>query len=148
MAQKVGVKKKDIDAKKPDDLGKEMLLLTERKRWGFFGLPFTFTVYTLTSKRMLIKTGLLHTREEEILLYRVKDVSLSRTLSQKMFGLGNLHIQSSDQTLPKADVVNIKNSREFKEMLSMGIERERLRLRYRATEFIDGGEDGGDDFYD
>ena len=36
----------------------------ERKRWTFFGLPFTFTTYTLTPKKLTVQTGLFTTAEE------------------------------------------------------------------------------------
>lgn len=35
----------------------------ERKRWTFFGLPFTFTTYTLTPKKLTVQTGLFTTAE-------------------------------------------------------------------------------------
>lgn len=42
----------------------------ERKRWTFFGLPFTFTTYTLTPKKLTVQTGLFTTAEDDILLFR------------------------------------------------------------------------------
>ena len=62
--------------------------LRERKRWLFFGLPFTFTTYRLTNKKLTMVSGLLTTVEEDILLYRIMDTSLRRSLFQKLFGLG------------------------------------------------------------
>lgn len=59
----------------------------ERKRWLLFGLPFTFTKYTLTNRKILINSGFFTSREDEILLYRVLDMTLSRTLIQSCSGL-------------------------------------------------------------
>ena len=70
------------------------IIQQERKRWLFFGLPFTFTKYTLTNRKLLINEGLLTSKENEILLYRVLDITLQRTLLQKMFGLGTAVVES------------------------------------------------------
>ena len=41
----------------------------ERKRWLFFGLPFTFTKYTVNERVITINTGLLNTTENDCYLY-------------------------------------------------------------------------------
>lgn len=74
--------------------------IVERRRWLFFGLPFTFTKYELTPKKLILHEGFFTSRENEILLYRVMDITLTRTLFQKLFGLGSLHVISSDKTSP------------------------------------------------
>lgn len=61
------------------------IIQQERKRWLLFGLPFTFTKYTLTNRKLLINEGLLTSKENEILLYRVLDITLQRTLYRKYF---------------------------------------------------------------
>ena len=43
------------------------ILWKDRKRI-VFGLPWTFTRYTLTEEKLLIETGLLNKREEEVRL--------------------------------------------------------------------------------
>ena len=47
----------------------------DRKRI-IFGLPWTFTKYVLTKEKLLIQTGILNTKEEEVRLYRIMDVTL------------------------------------------------------------------------
>ena len=95
----------------------EPFTLTERRRWLFSGLPFTFTTYTLTEKKLVLKTGLLTTVEDDILLYRVRDTSLRRTVWQKLFRLGSILVASSDQSRPELVIKNIRGVREFKEAL-------------------------------
>ncbi len=113
------------------------VIMEERKRWGFFGIPWTFTKYTLKPKKLLLSKGLLTSTEQEILLYRVVDISYSRTLTQKMFGLGTVTVYSHDKTTPTLEIKNIKHSREFREELSDAIERDRLRMKMRQSELID-----------
>ena len=110
--------------------------LTERKRWSFLGLPFTFTKYVLQSNKLVVDSGLFTTVEDDILLYRVMDVSLRRTLFQKMFGLGTIQVISSDKTSSNLEIRNIKHYREFKDALTERVDRERLRMRTRTSEMV------------
>lgn len=125
------------------------VLIKERKRWGFFGLPFTFTTYTITDKKLLINSGLLSSVEDEILLYRIIDLTLKKTLFQKMFGLGTIIINAQDKTTPVLEIKNIKRVRDFKETLSNQMESEKIRLRVRKGEIITDGpnfDDYDDDY--
>lgn len=125
------------------------ILMKERKRWGFFGIPWTFTVYTLTPKRLVLKEGLLKSTENEILLYRVIDIELSQTLFQKIFKLGTVTVKSKDASHPLLHIKNIKNSREFRNVLADSVEKERMRMRVRQGEVYDPeGSDLNDAFDD
>lgn len=112
------------------------ILWRARKRLTFFGLPWTFTVYRLTKDRLLIKTGFFTTKEDEVRLYRILDISLKRTLIQKMFGLGTIQCHSSDKTMGHFDIVNVKHSYDVKNLLSDLIEKERMEKRVSNREFI------------
>ncbi len=112
------------------------MIAEERKRWGFLGLPLTFTKFYLTEKKLVVYSGLLTTTEDEILLYRVLDISRKRNLFQKMFGLGTILVTSQDKTLPELEIKNIKNSDEFKNLLSEQVEAEKKRMNVRAGEYM------------
>ena len=112
------------------------ILWRARKRLTFFGLPWTFTVYRLTKDRLLIKTGFFTTKEDEVRLYRILDISLKRTLIQKMFGLGTIQCHSSDKTMGHFDIINVKHSYDVKNLLSDLIEKERMEKRVSNREFI------------
>ena len=107
-----------------------------RKRITFFALPWTFTVYRLTKDRLLIKSGFFTTKEDEVRLYRIMDISLKRTLFQKLFGLGSIQCQSSDKTRGHFEIINVKRSYEVKNLLSDFIEKERMEKRVSNREFI------------
>ncbi len=115
------------------------LIMRERKRWGFFGIPWTFTKYNLFKKKMVIQTGLFKTVENEILLYRIVDVTYSRALFQKLFKLGTIVIHARDKTTPVLVIKNIKHSRDFKDKLSEMVEQDRIRMKMRQSEFVDAG---------
>ena len=112
------------------------VLFKERKRLLFFGLPWTFTVYSFDEERFFLKSGMLNIREDEVRLYRILDLSLSRSLFQRIFGLGSIKVDSSDKTMGCFVIKNIKNSQECKEMLSKLIEEERQRKRISGREFM------------
>lgn len=112
------------------------VLWRARKRLTFFGLPWTFTVYRLTKDRLFIKQGFFTTREDEVRLYRILDISLKRTLIQKIFGLGTIQCHSSDKTMGHFDIINVKRSYDVKTLLSDLIEQERMEKRVSNREFI------------
>ena len=117
----------------------------ERKRWTFFGLPFTFTTYTLTPKKLTVQTGLFTTAEDDILLFRIMDTSYRRTFIQKLFGLGNILVASSDHSIPELIIRNIRNAKEFKDLLDEQVEKERFRMRFRSGEYVGMESEGCDD---
>ena len=112
----------------------EKELWSDCKRVVFFGLPLSFTKYRLTTNRLFVNTGFLTQREDEVRLDRITDVSLSRTLMQRVFGLSTIHCNSSDKTLGNFDIINIKDGEEVKEILSQSVERERIARRVSTRE--------------
>ena len=114
-------------------------LWKDRKR--ILGLPITFTRYRLSEDRIFRETGLLNLKEEEVLLYRVRDLELKRSLFQRIFGVGTVCVHSSDKTTPHLDLLNIKNPREVKELLHRQVEEMKLSRRMRTTELL-GGQEG------
>ncbi len=118
---------------------KENLVWHDRKRiWC--GLPWTFTQYGLSEDRLFVEHGFFNVKGYEVRLYRVLNVNISRSLIQRLFGLGTVHLDSTDRDLNCFDIVNIKNSENVKELISESIEKERLRNRVSSREYMaDGG---------
>lgn len=121
-----------------------MLLWKARKRL-WCGLPWTFTVYSFDEERLYVETGFFNQRQDEVRLYRIMDIAMTRTLVQRIFGLGTVHLVTSDKSLGSFDLVNIKNTYEIKEQLSGLIEKQRDYKKVSTREFIDSDEDGHDD---
>lgn len=105
----------------------------ERKRL-WCGLPWTFTKYVLTDDRILVRTGFFNLKEDEVRLYRIKDISISKTLLQRLFGLGTIHIASTDAKLGTFEIVNVKNSYEKKEQISELVEQARENKKVSTSE--------------
>ena len=53
-------------------------LWKDRKR--YFGLPLSFTRYALSEDRLFTSVGFLSIQDDEVLLYRVRDIDTSRSL--------------------------------------------------------------------
>ena len=115
------------------------LVWSDRKR-NWLGLPWTFTVYGLTED--------LNIHEDEVRLYRILDLSLRKTLWQRMVGLGTIHVDSSDKTMKAFDISNIRNCEDVKEQLSRLVEQERDNKRVSSREFIGGYGDDEDHGFD
>lgn len=110
---------------------------TERKRWVFLGLPFTFTKYTIKEDVLTISAGLLKTVENDCYMYKVQDVQHSATLFEKMFKLGTVTCFTGDTTHPKLELLHIKNSKAVKEFILK--ESEEARLKRRTVNMLDIG---------
>ena len=107
----------------------------DRKRI-IFGLPWSFTRYRLTDDKLIVSTGIFSINEEEIRLYRIMDVTLKRSLGERLWGLGTIHLCSSDKTTPEIDIKRVRQSADVKEMLSDMVEVARKKNRVSAREFM------------
>lgn len=127
--------------KKTDDL-----LWHDRKRLKFFGLPWTFTRYSVSKERLFISRGFLNVVDDEVRLYRVMDISLKRTLTQRIFGLGTIRICSGDKSLGDFELINVKHPKETKELISELVEQQRDKKRVINRDDMNRGHMHGDDF--
>ena len=115
------------------------VLWSDRKRI-VFGLPWTFTKYSLTKDKLLVETGIFNKAEEEIRLYRIMDLTLKRSFWERLFGLGTIHCCTADKTAPELDIKWIKDSANVKELLSDLVEQERMEKRVSSREFFSDGD--------
>lgn len=106
----------------------------DRKR--YFGLPLSFTRYALSEDRLFLSVGFFSIRDEEILLYRIRDINTSRTLGQRLFGVGSITVVSSDKTMPTLVLKNIKKPMYVKELLHTQVEEMKTRRRVRVGEIM------------
>ncbi len=119
----------------------------DRKR-NWLGLPWTFTRYGLSGERFFVDKGFLNMKSYEVRLYRVTDVSLERSLWQRIIGTGTVLVHSSDRTLGNFKIRNIKNSAEFKELFSDKVEKQRVSKRVYTRENMVESSDGDEGFDD
>ena len=118
----------------------------DRKR--YFGMPISFTRYALSEDRLFTSVGFLNIKDDEILLYRVRDIDTSRSLWQRLFGVGTVTVMSSDKTMPNLVLKNIKNPIAVKEQLHRQVEEMKIKRRVRFGEVMASTDDDLDDMDD
>ena len=112
----------------------------DRKR--YFGMPISFTRYAMSEDRLFTSVGFLNIRDDEILLYRVRDIDTSRNLWQRMFGVGTVVVMSSDKSMPNLVLKNIKDPIGVKELIHEQVEEMKIRRRVRVGEIMTTDMDG------
>ena len=125
-------------AKKKKPQVEEKTYLWKDRKHTVFGLPWSFTKYALDEERLYITTGLFTSVEDEVRLYRITDVTLRRTLRQKILRIGTIHCDSSDVTQGNFDIKNVRHPREVKTMLSRLVDESRMRNRVYTSESVAG----------
>ena len=110
---------------------------TERKRWLFLGLPFTFTKYMVKEDMITVDEGFIRTVENDCYMYKVQDVTHRASLAEKLFGLGTVICYTGDTTHPQLILQHIKHSKEVKEFILR--ESEEARLKRRTVNMLNIG---------
>ena len=128
------------------DFTTDNLLWSDRKRW--LGLPLSFTRYAISEDRLFQSTGMLNLKYEEILLYRIRDISLSCSFFQRLFGVGSITVTSSDKSRPILVIQNVKAPSAVKELLHQQVEAMKISRRVRFGEIATFGDDMDDQLDD
>ena len=121
-------------------------LWKDRKR--YFGLPLSFTRYALSEDRLFISVGFLNIKDDEVLLYRVRDIDTQRSLFQRLFGVGTVTVMSSDKTMPTLVLKNIKDPVFVKELIHKQVEDMKIKRRVRVGEIMGNEIDDADGEFD
>ncbi|NQX44442.1 PH domain-containing protein [Paenibacillus tritici] len=98
---------------------------------GLVGL--NSTKYTITSQRIMVKSGLIGKDVEEIELLRVNDFSVSQSVMQRMLGIGTLIILSDDASSPQLPFYRIRKVQDVKDILRQAVRDEKIanNISYR-----------------
>ena len=121
-------------------------LWKDRKR--YFGMPLSFTRYSLSEDRLFISEGFLNIKDDEVLLYRVRDIDTRRSLWQRLFGVGTVTVLSSDKTMPALELKNIKDPVMVKELIHKQVEEMKIQRRVRFGEIMTASDDELDEDLD
>ena len=117
-------------------------LWKDRKR--YFGMPLSFTRYALSEDRLFMSVGFLTIKDDEVLLYRVRDIDLERHLFQRLFGVGTVTVMSSDKSMPNLVLKNIKDPVMVKELIHKQVEEMKIKRRVRVGEIMGNEIDDAD----
>ncbi len=109
-------------SKEPEDV-----LWRDKKR-PVFGLPLSFTTYSLYPDRLMIEKGVVFRQEDEVRLYRVTDIKLCQNIFQRMFKVESLLVYSADTSSPCFLLKDVRQVREVFRLISDRSEEERRRV--------------------
>ena len=129
-----------VNGHREEEQGADAREVLWRDRKHFMWFPFSFTRYEVRNNRLYTQRGLLSTTYDEVLLYRILDISMRQTLAQKLFGTGTLILAARANMDGDVILENIKHPREVNDLLSELVEKARDQKRVVGKEFY--GSDG------
>lgn len=112
------------------------------KRKCFMWFEIRFTTYTILKNNgdyeLVVNKGLISKHIEKIKLFKVLDVSSSRSIGQAIFGTGSIRLHSTDKSASYIEIENIHNYMEFAVQIERlaAEEKERLQVKYHETNII------------
>lgn len=106
-----------------------MIKFVEKKRTAWFAMPLYFTTYTITEEMLNIKKGFFKIMENDCYLYKIQDVSMTRTLIERLFKLSTVICHTGDTTDPIIELKHIKNGSVVKEFLLQASDEQRMKRR-------------------
>lgn len=112
----------------------KQVLWQDRKR--NFGLPLSFTKYSLDEDCLIRDTGVLTLKTEEIRLYRIQDISLVKTIWDRIFGVGTIVVRGTDASHSEMQILRVKNPDKVRKLLSRLVEESRKKNRMRVGEVL------------
>lgn len=99
-----------------------------------FGFP-SFTKYTISDSRLIVEKGFFTKRRDEIRLYRIRDITVTRSLIKRMFGIGDIIVFSTDTSSPQYIIHNVRKTATVADLL--GEASEAARLKFKAFELTE-----------
>ena len=105
----------------------------EKKRILLFGLPWTFTRYTIKDDMITIDSGFLNKEENDCYMYKVQDVKLKLSFMERILGLGTIECFTGDTTNPTLQLIHIKNAKVVKDFILQASEEARRKRRTLNT---------------
>ena len=109
-----------------------LVIREDRKR--IMGLPISFTKYCIKNNRLYTSSGFLSSKEDELLLYRVLDLKLERSFLNKIFKVGVITLYTCDETDKEIKLINIKNPRATRDIISNLVEEARRKQKIIGKE--------------
>lgn len=91
--------------------------------------------YELTNQRLLEYSGIIVKHVETLELYRVKDIAVSGTLFQALFGRGRVILQSTDASTPTVRISAIASPQHVSQLIRDAVEHCRVARDVRAFDY-------------
>ncbi|MEQ9461943.1 MAG: PH domain-containing protein [Phycisphaeraceae bacterium] len=99
--------------------------------WGF----------ELSTQRIQVVTGVLSRTTDDLELYRVRDLTIHQPFWYRIFGLGDIVMETSDRTHPVMTIRAVRKAREVRDLIREHVEKRRMETKTRAVDFEGGDVD-------
>ena len=104
------------------------MLWRDRKRWC--GLPLSFTRYRLIKKpgkwiKLISDVGFLHSEVDEVNMFRIEDIKVYQSFTNKFWGTGTVIIYSKDESCPVLKLVRVKEPYKVRNLITELLEEDR-----------------------
>jgi uncharacterized membrane protein YdbT with pleckstrin-like domain len=100
--------------------------------WIFFALveylKWRFTMFVLTTDRIIIRSGVIAKHSKEIQLERINDVTFTQSIVERMIGAGDLLLDSSGDLGP-ARITAVRKPEEVQLLIYKESEKNENRMR-------------------
>ena len=103
-------------------------------------------IYTLTSERLIIRSGVFNVATETLELYRVRDLQIMEPFWLRLWKLKNIHLITTDSTTPELILDYIPSAIDLGDKLRQQIEfsRQKKGVREFGIDMAAGGDHVGD----
>ncbi|TWI06148.1 PH (Pleckstrin Homology) domain-containing protein [Luteimonas cucumeris] len=92
------------------------------------------TRYALTDQRLKTRRGVFNRVTHDLELYRVKDTHFRQSFWQRMAGIGNIVLSTSDATTPTMVIGDIREAESVRERIRALVEQRRDAKRVRELD--------------
>ena len=100
------------------------------------------TVFTLTTERLKVRRGVFNRITEDLELYRVRDTKFEQTFWERLFGVGEVILYTTDASTPEVHIPWLKDAELLREAVRKLSEERRDAKRVRTLESGDAGPTG------
>ena len=100
------------------------------------------TVFTLTTERLRIRRGVFNRTTDDLELYRVRDTKFEQTFWERMFGVGEVILFTTDASTPEVHIAWLKDAELLREAIRKFSEERRDAKGVRAFESGQAGPTG------
>ena len=108
-------------------------------RKHYYGFPLSSVRYEISEDRLFYSTGILNQKDEQLQLYLIRDLSVTRTLGQILCGVGTVIV-----TTVEGETVTLESIRSpyyVKELIYSYMEEEKRKKWYRRRDYPFHGSD-------
>ncbi len=94
----------------------------------------SLTSYNLSKERFIVREGVFSRTTDNLEIYRVKDLTVDEPLFLRLFGLGNLILETSDKSHPILIIEGVSKVNDVSNLLRECVERERRKRGVRELD--------------